>query len=80
MTLDLCGFHSDGKHRLFVIVGEWTPGIDCECPLKFVCSCSLSFFGRCESASREKCVPCSERYRRRVARIFMSGFTAKDGA
>lgn len=49
---------------------------DCERPELVVCiACSGSFVKRCSRSSRVACLPCSETYRRRVRRVFLSGYS-----
>lgn len=48
----------------------------CEQPFKIVCvNCSGWIISRCGRSSRNRCEPCSVTYRRRVRRIFLSGWS-----
>ena len=48
----------------------------CEHPNRLVCrGCDAVLITRCSRSSRVACVPCSETYRKRVRRVFMSGWT-----
>ena len=48
----------------------------CERPERLVCQgCEAVIVKRCSRSSRVACLPCSETYRRRVRRVFMSGWT-----
>ena len=70
-----CSFHDDGRHR-WIYSGRAEEGIDnCERPHWMACLCREKFLGRCNRSARSVCGPCSESYRRRVGRIFQSGFT-----
>jgi len=54
--------------------GGRTPGLDCDSPLRAVClSCQRVTPWACNSHREDTCVPCSWRYRRRLARIALSG-------
>lgn len=51
------------------------PHESCERPNRLVCvGCDASLTVRCSRSSRVACVPCSETYRRRVRRVFESGW------
>ncbi len=51
---------------------------NCERPEWLVCvGCDARSLKRCGRASRAVCGPCSETYRRRVARVALSGFVAR---
>lgn len=48
----------------------------CERPMRLVCGgCGASVVTRCGRSSRAKCAPCGETYRRRVRRVFLSGWS-----
>jgi len=54
--------------------GGRVAGLDCDSPLRAVCSdCDVSDTWACQSHRESRCAPCAERYRRRLARIAEAG-------
>src|SRR5665811_11229 len=81
-SLGPCWFHADGRHRLSfggradrVLRHE-----RCERPNWLVCCCGTKILSRCNRSARSICGPCAESYRRRVGRIFQSGWTDSPNA
>jgi hypothetical protein len=72
---DACPNSANARHG-FKYAGR-APTIDgtCECPFFLTCLCGHRIVSRCNRAARSRCGPCSETYRRRVRRVFESGFT-----
>jgi hypothetical protein len=76
---DQVGRCADGRHRMHVPPGQPPPApIDgCDRPLRLVCGyCGHTVVVRCRS-SRSRCAPCSDRYRRNVARVARSGMSGR---
>ena len=73
--IDACGYHGDGRHR-FRFGGPARVELEtCDAPFWLVCSCGHRMMSRCNRSARSRCGPCSQTYRRRVRRVFASGFT-----
>jgi hypothetical protein len=52
----------------------------CEDPYWLIClGCRTRVQQRCSRSSRTRCVPCSDTYRRRVRRVFASGWSDRPG-
>lgn len=63
-----CGLRQSGYLR----VGR-VRGLDCDQPLRIVRGCGAVEVWACQNHRESKCVPCSWRYRRRLARIAEAG-------
>ena len=64
-----------GRHQ-YRYAGTVEERDDCDRPRRLVClDCADVIVTRCGASSRAKCGPCSQTYRRRVGRIFASGWT-----
>lgn len=63
-----CGHR--GMRHLGYMRSRGESRVDCDSPVLWLClSCSHSFPGRCNSHRASRCAPCSERYRRLLARV-----------
>lgn len=59
-----------GLHVLGYLPGGRVSGLDCEQPLRVRCAlCSGFLVWACRAHRASKCLPCSERYRRRLIRV-----------
>jgi hypothetical protein len=64
-----------GGHQLRYAGRTNEPHHSCERPYWLGCLCGYRIASRCGASARSRCGPCSESYRRRVRRVFQSGWT-----
>jgi hypothetical protein len=73
-----CGEGCGVKGRT-TYVGSTVEGVNCDRPLRAVRGCGAVEIWRCNGHRASICVPCSERYRRRLARIAETGSNRRSG-